>query len=115
MILALGSREATFDTKYTAMLDVFNPTEYARTALRFFDHTAGGRNLQTLQGTLLLALWMTKSSSGSDNGDLWQIARFAMSTAIELGCHRNNPRWDVLGPERESRNRAWWTCYALER
>ncbi|OLN85303.1 putative transcriptional regulatory protein C3C7.04-like protein 2 [Colletotrichum chlorophyti] len=48
--------------------------------------------------------------------DLWQLSRYAMSTAIEMGLHRRAAAaGDFNDEEREIRNRTWWCVYSLER
>lgn len=115
MVLALGAHEAAGAATYKALHDIFLPENYYSTAMTFYDQVSIGTGLQSLQATLLLTVWMTRASNLADNGKLWQISRFAMSMAIELGCHRNNRRWDFGSVENEIRNRLWWSTYALER
>ncbi|OHE97982.1 hypothetical protein CORC01_06651 [Colletotrichum orchidophilum] len=48
--------------------------------------------------------------------DLWQMSRYAMSTAIEMGLHRRSTTpGDLNSDDREIRNRTWWCVYTLER
>ncbi|RDW85979.1 hypothetical protein BP5796_04304 [Coleophoma crateriformis] len=115
MILALGAYEAAGSSNYERHHDIFSPEEYYLTSMTFYEDASMGTNIHSLQATLLLTLWMTRVSKVADNAHLWQVSRFAMSMAIELGCHRNNPRWEFGSVEREIRNRVWWTTYGLER
>ena len=115
MVMSIGVMESQSCTKDHGIPDIFTAQEYFAAAIRFLDQAILGTNLQSLQALLLLTIWMTRSSQPSDNASLWQISRFAMSMAIELGCHRNNPSWDFGHAEREMRNRVWWCVYALER
>lgn len=114
MVLALASITAAEMAEYSVMLDIFSPNEYFATAMRFHEQISSGIDLQSLQAALLLTIWMMQSSTQIDNANLWQISRFALSMAIELGCHRNlNSNFGIV--ENEMRNRVWWCAYALER
>lgn len=116
IVMALASAEYVADDEYIQMLDLNSPLAYYRTSLRFFsnfhDHP---RDLQGLQAVLLLSVWMLNSGSTIDNNDLWQLSRYAMSIAIELGLHRHHPGWAFSVEESEIRNRTWWCAYLLER
>ncbi|KAH9223588.1 fungal-specific transcription factor domain-containing protein [Leptodontidium sp. 2 PMI_412] len=115
LVLAIGSYKAEEKEAYRKLMDIHSPAEYFTTSMIFFDEVSACNNLQCLQSTLLLALWLSRVSNFANNTHLWQISRFAMSLAIELGCHRNNPRWEIGSSERELRNRIWWCTYDLER
>ncbi|PVH84375.1 hypothetical protein DL98DRAFT_584454 [Cadophora sp. DSE1049] len=115
LVLALSSCEAEETETNRPSTDIHSSAEYFTTGMMFYDEISSVNDLQSLQSTLLLALWLTKASRFANNTYLWQISRFAMSLAIELGCHRNNPRWEISSSERELRNRIWWCTYDLER
>lgn len=115
LVLALGTHISKDDPLYRKLLDINAPTEYLFTAFRYYEHVSDTPNLQTLQILNLLTLSMAFSSDVRHNSGLWQISRYAMSIAIQLGCHRNNPRWRLSAVEVEMRNRAWWCTYAFER
>jgi hypothetical protein len=99
-----------------SLLDLNIPQEYFQIALHYFekfqDHP---RDLPGLQAVLLLTLWMLNSASCNHGNDLWQLTRYAMSIALELGIHRHNPSWNFSPEELELRSRTWWSVYSLER
>lgn len=115
LVLALGSYEVEQTATCRSTIDIHEPAEYFTAGMMFYDEISSIGSLQSLQSALLLAIWFTKISKFANNSYLWQISRFAMSLAIELGCHRNNPRWEISSSERELRNRIWWCTYDLER
>lgn len=115
LVLALGTHVSKEDPLYKRLLDVNTPAEYLSTAFRYYEHVSDTPNLQTLQVLGLLSLCMAFSGDIRHNSSLWQITRYAMSIAIQLGCHRNNPRWRLSAIDSEMRNRAWWCTYGLER
>ncbi|KAK1728585.1 fungal-specific transcription factor domain-containing protein [Colletotrichum acutatum] len=117
MVLALASATCTEAQEYRRMMDLNTPTDYFQTGLQFFlnihDHP---RDLQGLHSVLLLCLWMLGSNIRNHGDDLWQMSRYAMSTAIEMGLHRRSVTpGDLSSDDREIRNRTWWCVYALER
>jgi hypothetical protein len=116
IVLALASDEARRDQQYMSLLDLNIPQEDFQTALHYFekfqDHP---RDLPGLQAVLLLTLWMLNSASCNHGNDLWQLTRYAMSIALELGIHRHNPSWNFSPEELELRSRTWWSVYSLER
>lgn len=115
LVLALGAYASKDDSQYRKLLDVNTPAEYLSTALRYYEHISGTPNLQILQVLNLLILCMAFSCDVCHNSSLWHMSRFAMSIAIQLGCHRHNPRWRFSAAEVEMRNRVWWCTYGLER
>lgn len=115
LVLAIGTHVSKEDSFYQKLLDINTPTEYLATAFRYFEHISDTPNLQTLQILNLLMLCMTFSGDVHHNSSLWQMSRYAMSIAIQLGCHRNNPRWRLSGVEVEMRTRVWWCTYSFER
>lgn len=116
MIMALASDEFAHDAWYTNMLDINSPSGYYQTALLFYSSFYDEpRNLQGLQATLLLSIWIFKTGYATQTDDLWHLSRYCMSVAIELGLHRHNPDWLFSPEELESRHRTWWCIYALER
>ncbi|KAE8557575.1 hypothetical protein EYB25_002282 [Talaromyces marneffei] len=115
LVLALGTHASKEDPLYKKLLDVNTPTEYLSAAFRYYEHVSDTPNLQILQILNLLTLCMTFSGDIRHNYSLWQISRYSMRIAIQLGCHRNNPRWRLSAGEVEMRNRAWWCTYAFER
>ncbi|OJJ42674.1 hypothetical protein ASPZODRAFT_137056 [Penicilliopsis zonata CBS 506.65] len=118
VVLALASDVAAIntDTPSPTLLDVNTPPEYLQTALHFFarfhDHP---RDLPGLQAVVLLTIWMLNSPAPKHGNDLWQLTRYAMSVALELGIHRHNPAWNFSADDFELRSRLWWTIYSLER
>jgi hypothetical protein len=115
LVLAIGAHASTDDPPYKKLLDVNTPSEYLSTAFRYYERVSDTPNLQALQILNLLSLCMAFSGDVRHNSSLWQISRYAMSIAIQLGCHRNNPRWRLSAYEVEMRNRVWWCTYAFER
>jgi hypothetical protein len=114
--MALASMECAHEPWYTQLLDLNTPLAYHQTSLRLFSNfQEHPRNLAGLQAVLLLMLWMLTSPYKTPANDLWHLARYAMSVAIELGLHRHNPAWHFSAEELEIRNRTWWCTYALER
>ena len=93
LVLTLGTHASREDPLYRKLLDVNTPGEYLSTAFRYYEHVSDTPNLQILQILNLLSLCMAFSSDVRHNSSLWQISRYAMSIAIQLGCHRKNPRW----------------------
>ncbi|KAI0473356.1 fungal-specific transcription factor domain-containing protein [Xylariaceae sp. FL0804] len=115
-ILALSSADCSEGKEYRRMLDVNNATAYFRTGLRFFlDSHQPPRRLDGLQALILLTLWLMNTNTRSGIDDAWQISRYAMSAAIEIGLHRHNTDWGFRAEDLEVRNRTWWTVYCLER
>ncbi|KAK2029288.1 hypothetical protein LX32DRAFT_589041 [Colletotrichum zoysiae] len=117
LVLALASATWPESPEYRRMMDLNSPTDYFQTGLRFFlnfhDHP---RDLQGLHSVLLLGLWMLESNVRSHGDDLWQLSRYAMSTAIEMGLHRRSiTTGDFTAEDRETRSRTWWCIYSLER
>lgn len=116
IVLALASNESTERGEYLQMRDLNTPLGYFQASLRFYaDCSRRGRELSSLQGLLLLGIWMLSSNLSGDHDDLWQLSRYAMSLAIETGLHRHNADWIFTADELEIRNRTWWSVYALER
>ncbi|KAL1638447.1 hypothetical protein SLS56_000256 [Neofusicoccum ribis] len=115
VILAIASVEAENAPEVPHLRNLFSPEDYLATALRFYDMIPKDPELRSLQSVLLLTLWMMRSGNTADSLNLWQISRFAMSIAIELGYHRNSPNWEFGVLDLELRNRAWWCTYGLER
>ncbi|KPM44938.1 hypothetical protein AK830_g1587 [Neonectria ditissima] len=116
IVLALASGEDAQFKSQPGMMDLNDSEAYFQTSLRFFnafhDHP---RDLFGIQAVMLLAIWMLNSSSSSHSNDLWQLSRYIMSAAIELGLHRHNTDWGFTSEELEVRNRTWWCAYNLER
>ncbi|KAK1498487.1 hypothetical protein CTAM01_07216 [Colletotrichum tamarilloi] len=117
MVLALASATCTEAQEYRRMMDLNSPTDYFQTGLQFFlnihDHP---RDLQGLHSVILLCLWMLGSNVRNHGDDVWQMSRYTMSTAIEMGLHRRSVTpGDLSSDDREIRNRTWWCVYALER
>jgi hypothetical protein len=110
--LAIATKEAQ-NTGCEAKLNaMFAPEEYYRTAMRFFCSFSG---LDKITALTLLIIWSVRSPLASDHLNLWQLARQAMTLAIEMGLHRNGLTWDLSPSENEARNRYWWCIYGLER
>lgn len=117
LVMALASATCSESQEYRRMMDLNSPTDYFHTGLRFFlnlhDHP---RDLQGLHSVLLVSLWMLGSNVRSHGDDLWQLSRYTMSTAIEMGLHRRAAAsGDFSAEDREIRNRTWWCVYSLER
>ncbi|KAF6843070.1 branched-chain amino acid [Colletotrichum musicola] len=117
LVFALASAHSSENQEYRRMLDMNSPVDYFETGLLFFhnlhDHA---RDLQGLHCVLFLSLWMLESNTRSHGDDLWQLSRYAMSTAIEMGLHRRAAATgDLSGDDIEVRNRTWWCVYSLER
>lgn len=116
VVLALASNEAQFEECSPNIMDLNNPKEYFHTALHFFTRFGNNpRDFQGLQAVTLISIWMLNTHSSNNSNDLWQITRYTMSVAIELGIHRHNPSWNFTQEELEIRGRTWWTIYSLER
>ncbi|KZF26204.1 hypothetical protein L228DRAFT_242637 [Xylona heveae TC161] len=113
--LALGSFEGRKTMDRAMPPDIFTPSDYFATSSRFYAEMRSRRTLQALQATLLICLWLMRTPTASASEDLWQLSRFAISSAQAMGCHRNHPRRDIDASERELRSRIWWCSYALER
>ncbi|KAH6900005.1 fungal-specific transcription factor domain-containing protein [Thelonectria olida] len=116
IVLALASDEDGQSNSQPGLIDLNDAVAYFQTSLRFFnsfhDHP---RDLFGIQAVVLLTIWMLNSASASHNNDLWQLSRYVMSAAIELGLHRHNTDWGFTAEEMEIRNRTWWCAYNLER
>lgn len=116
VVLALASAECCESQDYLRLMDLNDSSSYFQTCLRFFATSHNHlRDLPGLQAILLLTIWMMNSTVSNHCSDLWQLSRYAMSTAVEIGIHRHNADWGFTVEELEVRNRTWWSTYALER
>ncbi|KAK2003493.1 hypothetical protein LX36DRAFT_677598 [Colletotrichum falcatum] len=117
LVLALASATWPESQEYRRMMDLNRPTDYFQTGIRFFlDFHDHPRDLQGLHSVLLFGLWMLESNVRSHGDDLWQLSRYAMSTAIEMGLHRRPvTAGDFTAEDHEIRCRTWWCIYNLER
>ncbi|KAI9742137.1 MAG: hypothetical protein M1834_000527 [Cirrosporium novae-zelandiae] len=116
IIFALGAHESATDPEYLKMRDIYSPKEYFATCSQYYENISyTGRDLRNVQACLLLTLWMLRSLDNMNYNNLWQMSRLTMSIAIEIGCHRNNPRWKLGTAEQELRNRVFWCTFGMER
>ncbi|KAG9258839.1 PrnA protein [Emericellopsis atlantica] len=69
-------------------------------------------SLESTQACLLIGLYTLPLDP---SGLAWTYINLAMKLAIQNGMHRNYPGEGLELVIRETRNRVWWTLYALER
>ncbi|KAF2721087.1 hypothetical protein K431DRAFT_346592 [Polychaeton citri CBS 116435] len=111
MVFALGHNDLSV-SESAVLQTMHTGSEYFATALQFY---GGFHGLQNMVATCLMSIWCMHSSNPVDHADLWHMCRFTISIGIELGCHRSGKDWALNAHEIESRNRAWWCAYGLER
>lgn len=116
MVISIGIDRGEKDPELTNYNNQFKPVEYYNTAYRYLEQILSNRSERSLQAILLVIVWLLNTNVlKDDNGDLWHLARFSMSLAMELGVHRYNPDWNFSESKNELRNRLFWCTYILER
>ena len=115
MILSISSGFAAEKQQYVEMNDVNTSKEYFLMAFKYLDDVVSTINIKSIGNILLLVIWCLCFKNQNVNENLWILTRHATSLCIQLGLHRNNPRWKLKSFELEMRNRLWWTCFILER
>ncbi|KAK1589990.1 fungal-specific transcription factor domain-containing protein [Colletotrichum navitas] len=104
LVLTLASATWPESQEYRRMMDLNSPADHFQTGFCFFlDFHDHPRDLR-------------ESNLRSHGDDLWQLSRYAMSMAIEMGLHRRFvTAGDFTAEDREIRSRTWWCVYSLER
>ncbi|KAG0690558.1 hypothetical protein C6P40_002428 [Pichia californica] len=115
MILSISSQFAINKPEYKKLNDLNSPLEYFSMAYNFLNDSISIIDLQSIKNILLLIIWCLGFKNQDENENLWILTRHVTSLCIQLGLHRNNPKWELDTKELEIRNRIWWTCYILER
>ncbi|GAB7328572.1 hypothetical protein MBLNU13_g00523t1 [Cladosporium sp. NU13] len=68
-------------------------------------------NVPVIQVLLLVCIYSSQSPLGPSQ---WQLAGFAMRSAVEIGLHHSSTGCGASEDDAESRNRVFWTAYAIE-
>ncbi|GAA6039392.1 hypothetical protein JCM8097_002833 [Rhodosporidiobolus ruineniae] len=114
-VLAVGSIELrSFKPESGQPLPVWTPAEYFATAATFIPLIARGTGMDTLVMAVGVCVYGARDPQ-SQGVNLWQWTSYAMSLAVELGCHRQNSAWPFRSDQTHYRRRIWWVTYLLER
>lgn len=115
MVLSISSGFADATHEYIELNDLNTSREYFCMAFNYFESAISIINISSIRNILLLIIWCLCLKNLDENENLWLLTRHVTSLCVELGLHRNNPRWKLDTTELEMRNRLWWTCFILER